>query len=267
MLITSSQALDMMSAHAPRAWAKRVICWQIYCGQLDLMFASGTVTETLSAFNYLVRSMAEDGTRSVERVRAAFGDEIAAAVASVGEDGEVDVRKETWTKEARWFPIEVITLADDINWDDGTLSIDWDLGGIPDHDQDYLIRSEEDSHLAFALSEMCFELGSIEMMAPNAEAPKVDLFSLTETSMPDANARKGGPGRRREYDWDGALLHLIGQAEMHSIASDPHAHGAQADIVRRLADWFSLNGGKVPADSQLQSLARRALEAIKAAKP
>ncbi|MDQ2762406.1 MAG: hypothetical protein M3Y22_02590, partial [Pseudomonadota bacterium] len=78
---------------------------------------------------------------------------------------------------------------------------------------------------------------------------------------------KGGPGRRREYDWDGALFHLIGEAEKNGIAQDPEAHGAQADIKRKLADWFSLNGGKVPADSQLQSYAARALAAIRNAMP
>lgn len=63
------------------------------------------------------------------------------------------------------------------------------------------------------------------------------------------------------------MFHLIGQAEKNCIAPDPDAHGAQADIKRMLADWFSLNGGKVPADSQLQTFAARALNSIRQASP
>ena len=104
------------------------------------------------------------------------------------------------------------------------------------------------------LGDMCFDLAKIEMIAPNAEAPKADLFSVLATQAAEHPVRKPGPGRRREYDWDGALLYLVGQAEKNSIAPDPEAHGAQANIVRVLADW-------------LQAYAKRALEAIRGTRP
>jgi len=103
-------------------------------------------------------------------------------------------------------------------------------------------------------------------MAPNADIPKADLFS-SPAEQSETPARIGGPGRRREHDWDGALLHLVGQAEKNSIAPDPDAHGAQADIVRLLAEWFHMKGDKVPAESQLQTFAKRALQAIRATDP
>jgi len=161
----------------------------------------------------------------------------------------------------------VITYADELDWEAGTVVVEF---------HDYTIPSvEDDSELAFAeegdqlfcrLTDMCFDSSAIEMMAPGAELPRTDSFSATAPAAENVTKR-AGPGRRREYDWDGALLHLIGQAEKNSIAPNPDAHGAQADIKRRLADWFSLNGGKVPADSQLQALARRALDAIKSTEP
>lgn len=75
----------------------------------------------------------------------------------------------------------------------------------------------------------------------------------------------GGPGRRKEHDWEGALLYLIGQAELHGIAQTPDAHGMQSDIANMIGDWFGKNSSKVPVSSQLQAMAKRVLTAIKTA--
>ena len=251
--------------HAPRAWAKRVLCWEIYEGNLDLIFASGTIVERRLGFRFLREARTDGIDGTIEDVKAELGDEIAQAVKAAGATGLVDVGTVTWEREIRLFPVEVIVHADDFDWEAGTASGEFSTHDLPkDFESDELSFGENGDYLSYRLTDMCFIGSVIEMMAPGGTLPAGDLFSIS-ASQPEA--RKGGPGRRREYDWDGALLHLIGQAEKNSIAPNPDAHGAQADIKRTLADWFSANGGKVPADSQLQALAKRALEAIRSTNP
>ena len=197
-----------------------------------------------------------------------YGDELGRAVKAALPGGMVDIRTDTWQGEARDFPIELIIHADELDWEEGLLSV-W----LHEHTRgwvgefDYLELEQEGDDLQVDLSDMCFSLESIEMLAPNGQIPKRDELPSSASRPNDHGSRRGGPGRRREYDWEGASFHLIGEAEKNSIAPDPAAHGAQADIKRKLADWFSSNGGKVPADSQLQAFAARALNAIRNAKP
>jgi hypothetical protein len=267
MLLAANQALDMLAAHAPRAWAKRVLSWQIYIGDFNLYFASGTITESLYGFALLHEAAKAGSGPGVDGVRTEFGEETATALVKLGNTSLIPVRTDTWSNEARAFPGAVLVYAEELDWEAGCVLAKFhreNIGELRWFEE--LEPQYRDSELTMDLASMCFELEKIEMMAPSAEAPKGDLFSLA-TQKSEPPVRKPGPGRRREYDWDGALLYLVGQAEKNSIAPDPEAHGAQANIARVLADWFSLNGGKVPADSQLQACAKRALDAIRGTRP
>ena len=113
---------------------------------------------------------------------------------------------------------------------------------------------------------MCFYFEEIEMLVPSALPPKNDLFGL-DLDVVQEKTRLGGPGRSRTHDWEGAIFYLIGQAELNEIAPDPNALGAQAHIKKILADWFSQKSDRIPSESQLESYAKRALDAIRAAKP
>jgi hypothetical protein len=249
------------------AWAKRVLSWQTYIGDLNLYFASGTLTEYLYGFAILHQAAKAGNGSGVDAVRTEFGEEAASALQKLGETSLIPVRTDTWSKEARGFPGAVLVYAEELDWEAGCALVKFHCENISELEGfEELEPQYRDSELTMDLADMCFELEKLEMMAPNGEAPTGDLFSPATQKL-EPPVRKPGPGRRREYDWDGALLYLVGQAEKNSIAPDPGAHGAQANIARVLADWFSLHGGKVPADSQLQACAKRALDAIRETKP
>jgi hypothetical protein len=159
------------------------------------------------------------------------------------DDGE---RPDDWTVEAREWDIPSWFWQDFTS--EGSSSQDWDRGVFSGK------GSRGGKSAWVTLTGVYFLRDSLACFAP----------STTEQAVAEASS-KGGPGRRREYDWDGALIYLIGQAELNGIAPDPEAHGVQADLIKLLADWFSLNGGKVPADSQLQTWAKRVLASIRSA--
>jgi hypothetical protein len=268
MFVSAAQALDMLAAHGPRAWAKRVLCWEVYAGSLSLYFASGETQETRLAFSILADATEGDVLAGVDEVRAKFGEQMAGKVAKAGFGGRVLIATEKWAGEARLCSGAVLLYADSIDWNAGSLTATFDDTNMEELQRYGDVQPQSGkSELSLALGDMCFDLRSLEMLAPGAEPPRVELLSLDQMAATDGPPRRGGPGRRREYDWDGALLFLIGQAEMNSIAQDPDAHGAQADLARLLGDWFLENGGKIPADSQLQSYAKRALGAIRSTAP
>jgi hypothetical protein len=243
-----------------------VLSWEVYEGRLALLFATGRITEKL--FAIAIKEPMEDEPRSIADIRREWGDEVAAAVEHAGPVEKVVVRTDVWEQETRQFPVQVLLHAEDVDWESGVVSGTFDrssLEGVDDFFED-LLRQHPLSELQVELSDMCFELADIEMMAPGGEVPKRSL--VPDAPSPKIEApRPGGPGRRREHDWEGALFYLLGEAEKNAIAPEPEARGAQADIKVLLADWFSANGGRVPSESQLEVYARKALDAIRRAKP
>lgn len=259
----------MLSAHAPRAWSKRVLSWQIFLGELGLFFTAGKIVEQRSASLLAFEATGYAESAKLEDLVEQYGHEFGHKIYRQLPHGMVDLRIDEWEHEARLFPVELLTLADELDWEEGMLSI-FLYGEIAkkfDEPYDSLFIEDEKADLQVDLRDMCFSLESIEMLAPNGQIPGRDELPHVVSRAKVQGSRKGGPGRRREYDWEGALFYLIGEAEKNAIAPDPDAHGAQADIKRKLADWFASNGGKVPADSQLQSYAARALSSIRRATP
>lgn len=72
--------------------------------------------------------------------------------------------------------------------------------------------------------------------------------------------RTNGGGRPPKYDWEGALIHIAALAN-HPDGL-PSGSGAQAEIARRIADWFESTGGDCPADSEIRRRAARIMQAL-----
>ncbi len=75
-----------------------------------------------------------------------------------------------------------------------------------------------------------------------------------------AIAIRSNGGRPRKYDWEGALIHIAALAN-HPDGL-PTGSGAQAEIARRIADWFEGSGGETPADSEIRRRAARIMQAL-----
>lgn len=74
--------------------------------------------------------------------------------------------------------------------------------------------------------------------------------------------RPNGGGRPRKHDWEGALIHIATLANHpDGLPSGP---GAQAEIARRIADWFAGSVGETPADSEIRRRAARIMQALEA---
>lgn len=69
-------------------------------------------------------------------------------------------------------------------------------------------------------------------------------------------------GRSTKYDWTAAMVHLVGVAELDGLVSDPQAHGALADVEKRIANWFSENSTEQPSEAAIRPYARQVLDAI-----
>jgi len=245
----------MLQTVAPRPWAKRMLAWHVFETTGILEFTSGTLTEKLTAHDFLeLTTLDPDGDDpTVLRAKAAL-------------PWEGIIIVEPRTPEFPFpLPIEAISQIDFFDWEAGVArgSMQHTTIIAPDFFEE-LKGQYQKSWIDFDLSGLSFTLSMIEMLAPSAPPPPNDLFTATPLK---SDTRAGGPGRRRTHDWDGALLFLIGEAERNAIAPDPDAHGAQADVAKLMADWFAEQGAPIPANSQLQAKAKLVLEHIRAANP
>lgn len=246
----------MLQTVAPRPWARRMLAWHILENDAQLEFTGGCVIDKMSAFQFLKAAESGDYLETTP-------EQISAAKAlQPYEDVEVDRRP---VEDSVFIPIEAALWVDEFDWELGTAkgSLQFAVCFNADAFEDVL-GTYENGWVELDLSGLVFPLSLIEMLAPNASAPPVDLLS---PKIAGPKMREGGPGRRRKHYWDGALMSLIGEAERNSIAADPEAHGAQADIAARLADWFATRDLPIPVNSQLQERARDVLASIRAANP
>ena len=77
--------------------------------------------------------------------------------------------------------------------------------------------------------------------------------------MPEPPAPESRPiGRPRKHDWEGALCHLIAVADRDGL-EEP----TQADIERKIAEWFSGQGKPEPAESAIREWAQKVMRALK----
>lgn len=93
------------------------------------------------------------------------------------------------------------------------------------------------------------------VVAPSTDLSQSRLEVDTSTSVREE--RRGAP---RKWDWEGALIQVVATA--NSPDGLPEGHGAQAEIGRILRDWFQLNQGGEPAQSEIGKRAAKIMAAI-----
>ena len=272
MFVTASQALDALQHHGPRAWCKRLLLWRIFEGTTAAYFFSGTIIECRRPASFLVEAQAQSGEMSLALVEEHFSAEVAEALRAVGcpekvekimevfSLGGIEVRREEWRDEPRIIEIGPFVFADEVDFESGILRME----EFPSRNVNDVLFGEEhdfwseydDGELDVELGGLSFELPAIEMLAPNA--PPLVPISTKEVHAP--RPTRGGPGRNRKWDWEGALARVV------SIANTPdglpEGHGAQAAIERMISEWFTATTSGQPPESEIRKRAAQVMRAI-----
>jgi hypothetical protein len=276
MFITSAQTLDMLQHHAPRAWCKRLIQWEMFAGAATCYFLRGTILEKRRPAAFLVDALQDDpdAELSLARVERHFSAEIAAALRGVGCPEKptgiqecftlpaIEVNREEWSGDPRRIPIGAFIYADLVDFESGRLeaedmSLRYLNATLFDECEEFNTE-HDDSELEVHLSGMCFELSAIEMLAPGAPSP---LPMNLDDATTQAFKPRGGPGRARKWDWEGALAHIVCVANKPDGL--PEGHGAQAAVERMIADWFVTRSDGAPQESEIRKRAAQVMSALR----
>ncbi|WP_448206469.1 hypothetical protein [Azospirillum sp. sgz302134] len=231
MFIPSAAALDMLAAHAPRPWCKRLLEHLVYVGKLNAYSLRGKVIKC----TYWI---ARETTESQE-----------SGLAFERSDGE-EVLDE-WSTEFRMINPELMINNMYIDWDSGELVTD-DMNGS---DYEWICDAYGDGYFRIVLNGLSFELSQIEMFAPYGSPPAKEDLRHNPVVVP---ARP--TGRPRKHDWEGALIHVLTVA--NTPDGLPAGHGAQAAIMRMMQEWFQANGGEEPTEGEVKNRARRIMETL-----
>lgn len=264
-LIKSKDTIDFLSKAAPRPWVCRMLCWMVIDGQLDAYFEKAHVQASGSAFQYLLKHREEAGEESGpkmdEIIRREYDSDLAEKI--VGKTIHDKILDDPIEWEAEDGPQALdagfILFASEIDWEAGSVKCDW----LPD-DRDvkdmwfsggeFLYSEFVHPEYTAKLEGMAFELNRIEMLLPNSE-----LRDFTGSTKQAATSQSF-IGRPRKWDWEGALAHII--AEAQTPDGLPTGHGAQAKVEAMIAEWFEAEAGNSPAVSQIRLRASKVMALI-----
>jgi hypothetical protein len=274
VFISSDQALNLLQQHAPRAWCKRLLQWEVLQGALSLYFSAGHIRSKRQAGYYLLDMFPEtEGAKpSLALVGQHFGAEVEEKLRSAGcpenpnpadcfgLDAWVDLHSERWIGEPRVFPVGVLIFADELDWQQGIASASqFSLDNVPEFlfegAEEDLGTADRYAEVDYHLEGMCFEFSAIEMMAPGTS----DLTGLR--ALEKLRPRRSEVGRPRKWDWEGALTEVIKVA--NTPDGLPDGYGAQASIERAIADWFASTAGSSPPESEIRKRASDILRATR----
>ena len=127
----------------------------------------------------------------------------------------------------------------------GALTANWRSGDFESHVKDPLLN------VKWSVIGLQFDLRGVQELESECSPPR-------QASAPVVGNSAGRPTR---YDWEGALIGLIGLADMDGL-NVPSGQGAIARLSELLASEFSKFGGGEPAKSELDKRASRILKAI-----
>lgn len=249
----------MLMAHAPRAWCKRLLSWEVFSADLRLYAAAGEIVRLEDAASVLEN--AGLGPEPTPAELANLGEEqdahvLRAARAAYRFD-KVEVSKHPWDGlDFGPLPFGLLPLAD-VDWELGTLTVEINESSVPFDwlsSPEELFEPGERETLVGTFSELSFELSAMEMLAPGANSPQPTSKQITTPSK-----RIGRPAK---WDWEGALTHVTALANLPDGL--PEGSGAQAQVARLINDWFVANTGDAPAESEVRKRASMIMGALEA---
>jgi len=267
-IISASEALSFLSRAAPTVWVQRALQWMVLNGELSLYSDRVDVDAYTSIIQFtgdLYQKAGEfSGPKMDEEIRKEFSPDFAEKL--VGKDHHSDVYDEPHTVEGidniGAIDPGFVLFSEGIDWDNNALKLDWlDEQALAIEwffpSQDYVGSEFERPTYKVRFSNLSFEARRIELLLPSMKLEKAS-----------SDIVKFGPsrtaGRPRKWDWDGALAHVVAEAQ----APDglPTGPGAQAKVEGLIAQWFVDETGNAPAISQIRSRASRVMQMIENAR-
>lgn len=266
--VSTKEALDILSALAPRPWCKKLLTSLMFEGALKPYASEGHLIGRVPILCLLdeVDLAPADEKRFWTAVKKKYG-----VAAPQKNDGKTTPRGTLFPITSyRWYPENgpfsdhpigygYFYYADSLDWEAGTLRIEsifpdesWRELFLDDdamfHSGSYLAQPRF-SWLEFEveLAGLCFERSAIEM--------------LTGLEQPKWAGTAARPSRPRKWDWDGALAHVVAEANRNPDGL-PDGYGAQASIEKLMLDWFVDQHGEAPVESELRLRAKRILAAV-----
>lgn len=264
-LIPSGQALEFLGQAAPRPWLKRMLLWMMLDEKLSAYFTHGVIQPhtTVSTFLYGLENY-DPKRPAEEQLKQGYDADFAAKLIGKNTYDRVDDEPTTWTEtdEPHAVSVGFFMFAELRDWEAGSFSgtLFVESGTMKDvifwDEEEHLLTNFERADFDFELSGLCFDAATIEMLLPS------HVLEHQPSLLSRAFTRP--VGRPPKWNWEGALEHLVAQAQKpDGLPSGP---GAQAAIERMLSDWFVENENGAPAESQIRTHVQRVMRRIEMAK-
>lgn len=196
-LITSKDALDMLTTCAPRAWCKRLLNWEAFWGELNLYARDGVITHRRTAFQILleaglVSDVNDVPTKARLAALAKDDDETEAILraAAAPKFEAVEWHSFHWGVQDGPLPIGLVIAQTSLDWESGELTAEITNGLVPDEWLDTgegVFTPDRNGEVDAHLTGLSFELSAIEMLVPTAGLPgeRTEVLTL-RTGLPRA---------------------------------------------------------------------------------
>jgi hypothetical protein len=92
----------------------------------------------------------------------------------------------------------------------------------------------------------------------------MEKYTPVPASNPAPPSLKSSGGRAPRWNWEGALIELIGVGHLDGLPIDktPDGRGGQAEIERLMAAWFMAEYGEHPSESEIRKRATLIMQRI-----
>lgn len=236
----------------------------VQAGELDLYADRVAVAARASAFGFISPLFEEagewEGPSMNAAIRKAYNPELANRIIEADKHGYIDDELHTvegWDSIGR-IDFGFLVFCSKFDWqnsqmncdyiDDDVLKLDWLFGS-----QDFVASDFPNADYTVKFSGLKLEANRVELLLPSSQ-----FSSTIETGNSTSIPRH--IGRPRQWDWDGALAHIVAKAQTPDGL--PTGHGAQAKVEAMIAAWFEDQTGNSPAISQIRAKASRIMGMI-----
>ncbi len=262
-LISSKEALDILSRSAPRAWCKRLLLQLIFEQHLSVYACRGQWTGFLPLgvlldTNELAPVDGEPFWKAVQE-KWGFGAPKGMDDLVIGREGKSLAKitggrwYETSTDAATQISFGYFFNADSVDFEEGTLVIEEFFPfevheGFFASDDSMFVNREHLGNDLFSWFICKVDFGALAF-----ESSAIELISGMEAGAD--GSKVASKGRPTKWDWVGAMIAVVELANRpDGITLD---RGEQARLEDAIADWFVDTTGDQPHRSQIREYAGR----------